>query len=69
VYYLHPFTLHELELLRGVYEPRSRHHEPRRRRSPWRARIRAMLREHPQLDIFTVDAEEITGQLAHEGGR
>jgi hypothetical protein len=69
VYYLHPFTLHELELLRGVYEPQPRHRAPRRPRTAWRARVRAMLREHPQLHIFTVDADEITGQLAHDGGR
>jgi hypothetical protein len=72
MYYLHPFSLHELELLRGSYQPdrhARRHARPRRRSAPWRRRIRAQLREHAQLHIFSVDEEEVAAQLAHDGAR
>jgi hypothetical protein len=64
MYYLHPFTLRELELLRLASTPS---HRPRRRArsAPWRRRIRGMLREHPELAVFAVDADEVTAQLAH----
>jgi hypothetical protein len=74
VYHVHPFTLRELELLRGTFQPdphRSRHPRPRpsRRSAPWRRRVRALLREQAELTILSVDAEEITAQLAHDGAR
>jgi hypothetical protein len=68
--FTHAYTLHEIELLRsaqaGMQPPRRK---PRRRVAPWRQRIRALLREHPKLTVFTVDAEEIASQLAHDGCR
>jgi hypothetical protein len=66
----HLHTLHEIELLRSATAAaRPPRGEPRRRTAPWRQRIRALLREHPQLTVFTVDADEIISQLAHDGGR
>jgi hypothetical protein len=71
VHHLHPFTLRELEMLRGSYQPdpHARHARPRRRSAPWRRRVRAQLREHAQLHVFSVDEDEITAQLAHDGAR
>jgi hypothetical protein len=72
VYQVHPFTLRELELLRGTFQPdthRSRHARPRRRSAPWRRRVRGLVREQAELTILSVDAEELTAQLAHDGAR
>jgi hypothetical protein len=70
MYVLHAHTLHEIELLRSATAaPRPVRRRPRRRTAPWRQRVRALLREHPQLTVFTVDADEIISQLAHDGGR
>jgi ribosomal protein L32 len=67
---LQPPSLRELDLLRspGAGEHPSRR-MPRRRTAPWRRRMRALLREHPQLTFPTLDADEITSQLAHDGCR
>jgi hypothetical protein len=66
----HVYTMYEIELLRsaarGTHPSRRM---PRRRTAPWRQRVNALLRESPQLTVFTLDAEEITSQLAHGGGR
>jgi hypothetical protein len=67
---LHAHTLHEIELLRSAgATPRPARRRPRRRTAPWRQRVRALLREHPQLTVLSVDADEIASQLAHDGGR
>jgi hypothetical protein len=67
VHHLHPYTLRELELLRAASETRRR--PARSRPAPWRRRVRARLRERAELTVFTVDADEITAQLAHDGAR
>jgi hypothetical protein len=61
----HAYTLQEIELLRSAAAAT---HRPRRV-APWRRRVRALLREHPKLTVFTVDADEIASQLAHDGCR
>jgi uncharacterized phage protein gp47/JayE len=66
--YLHPYTLQEIELLRAAVE-RDQHRKPRRRTTSWRRRVRALLRERPELTVFTVDEDEVTSQLAHHGAR
>jgi hypothetical protein len=66
----HIHTLHEIELIRSAAAAaRPSRGLPRRRTAPWRQRIRALLREHPQLTVFTIDGDEMTSQLAHDGGR
>jgi hypothetical protein len=66
----HVHTSYELELLRGAAagEPPSRRLS-RGRTAPWRQWVRARQREHQQLTVFTVDADEITAQLVHGGRR
>jgi hypothetical protein len=66
--YIHPYTLHELKLLRAASEP-SRPPRRRPRSSTGRRRVRGLLRERPELTVFTVDAHEVAGQLAHDGAR
>jgi hypothetical protein len=72
VHVLHAHTLHEIELLRSAAaaaaaRPAGRRH--RRRVAPRRQRVQTLPREHPQLTVFSVDADEIASQLAHDGGR
>jgi hypothetical protein len=67
---LHPYTLHEIDLLRSAAAGTHRSRRmPRRRTAPWRQRIRGLLREHPQLTVVTLDGDEIVSQLVHDGGR
>jgi hypothetical protein len=60
-----PHTLQEIELLGSAARAT---HRPRRA-APWRQRGRALQRVHPQLTVFTVDADEVTSQLTHHGRR
>jgi hypothetical protein len=69
----HPFTLREVELLHAanVPAPRTRGHaasRPRRRRR-WQRWAAARRREHAELSIFAVDAEELTAQLVTHSPR
>jgi hypothetical protein len=69
MYYVHPYTVRELEYLRNAYEPHaSRPRRRRRRPAAWRQRVRGMLRERPQLTVFTLDADD-AAQLAHDGAK
>jgi hypothetical protein len=61
----HTHVLQELGLLSSAARAA---HRPRRA-APWRQRVRALGREHPQLTVFTVDADEVTSQLASHGRR
>ena len=67
MYYVHPYTISELQYLQNAYQqdaPGPRPRRQRRRRATWRQRVHGMLRERPQLTVFTVDADDVTAQLA-----
>jgi hypothetical protein len=61
----HTHVLQELGLLSSAARAT---HRPRRG-APWRRQVRGLRREHPQLTVFTVDADEVLSQLAHDGSR
>jgi hypothetical protein len=64
--YLHPYTLHEIELLRDAQRPPR--HPRRRQRSTWRARVRARRAERPvAVPVLQVEAEDVTAQLVGHG--